>query len=171
MALALVFAAPGFLAIAFYLNPSWLSALPTNRGAFIQPPAQLNVFGDAEDKWRLTLWCPAGCEDTACLNTLDELARVRLALGRRLYQVDLWFLQGEKSKACTQADVQALASHDVHVKTLSTEQQADVPVLQDEATVFMVDPEQYFVLQYASSQPSKDVFQDLKRLINTREQA
>ncbi|MCH9756417.1 MAG: hypothetical protein K0U37_04390 [Gammaproteobacteria bacterium] len=171
IALLLVFVAPGILAVLFYMNPSWLGGLPTNKGLLIRPPVELSYLDAAsEDKWHLTVWCPKGC-DTSCLQSLDEMARVRLALGRRLYQVDLWLLEGEEGGRCDQHTVEALVKEDVKSRVLLAKEQATVPLLQDIPKVFLADPKKYLVLEYAMTGKAADVFQDLKRLLNTREQA
>ena len=171
MALLLVFVAPGVLAIIFYANPSWLGGLPTNKGLLISSPVQA-AFLDAssKDKWHLAVWCPKGC-DAPCLHTLDDMARVRLALGRRLYQVDLWLLQGGQGAACNQEMIQAFKKEDVRAHVLSAEEQASVSLFNDDGKVFLADPKQYIVFEYAASGKASDVFQDLKRLLNTKEQA
>ncbi|MCH9689775.1 MAG: hypothetical protein K0U24_03285 [Gammaproteobacteria bacterium] len=170
--LLLVFLAPGILAIIFYLNPSWLGGLPTNRGELIRPPVQLPYLSEStsEDKWHLTVWCPKGC-DATCLHALDDMARVRLALGRRLYHVDLWVLQGEQGTRCSKEIVSAFKKEDVRTRVLTADEQESVHLLQDNTRVFLADPKHYLVLGYSAINASKDVFQDLKRLLNTREQA
>ncbi|MDF1645998.1 MAG: hypothetical protein P1U61_03310 [Legionellaceae bacterium] len=171
MALFFVFLAPGILAIIFYMNPSWLGGLPTNKGLLVRPSEQLSCLDtSSEDKWHLTVWCPKGC-DKACLHTLDDMARVRLALGRRLYQVDLWLLQGTEGVRCPQDIKQALKVEAVKSQVLSQQEQEAVSHLQNQAKVFLVDPNKYLVLEYAATDQAADVFQDLKRLLNTKEQA
>ncbi|MDF1677105.1 MAG: hypothetical protein P1U32_00210 [Legionellaceae bacterium] len=170
-ALFLVFLAPGMLAILFYMHPDWLSGLPTNKGILIQPATQVSFLEqDSKDKWHLAVWCPRGCDET-CLATLDKMARVRLALGRRLYQVDLWYLQGHAGKTCGKTSEVALTSGGVKSHILSTEEESRVPVLSNQAKVLLIDPNDYLVLEYPVDGKPEDVFQDLKRLLNTREQA
>jgi hypothetical protein len=176
IALFLVFLAPGVLAIIFYLNPSWLGGLPTNKGLMIRPSVKLaclnsNLNSNSnEEKWHMAVWCPKGC-DTGCLQTLDEMARVRLALGRRLYQVDLWVLQGQTGVMCKQDIANALKAQDVKTRVLTRDEQAAVSLLQNQPKVFLADPDHYLVLEYEALGKASDVFQDLKRLLNTREQA
>ena len=171
LALLLVFIAPGILAFVFYMNPSWLRGLPTNKGLLIRPPVQMSFLDmPSKGKWHLTVWCPKGC-DAACIHTLDEMARVRLALGRRLYQVDLWLLQAKQGELCQQKVADALKAEDVRTQMLSAEEQASMTLFDGNEKVFLADPNQYIVLEYAASGKASDVFQDLKRLLNTKEQA
>lgn len=169
-ALALVFIAPGVLAIIFYLNPSWLGEASMNKGTLLAPPQKLALLPETKEKWHLTVWCPAGC-DARCLSLLDEMARVRLALGRRLYQVDLWLLQKEDTAQCTKDVAEMLKTQAIEARYLSAQEQQDLTPFQDEPRVFLADPEQYLILQYEARGAAQDVFQDLKRLLNTREQA
>jgi hypothetical protein len=170
MALLLVFSAPGVFALLFYMHPTWLGELPTNKGSFVTPSVQFPELGDADDTWKIVVWCPSGC-NTTCLKNVDDLARVRLALGRRLYQVSLWLVQGDDGRMCTREEEHMLKTHDVHARTLLARMRLNVPVLQDKASVFLVDPKQHAVLQYQGVNVPKDVFQDLKRLLNRQEQA
>ncbi len=174
MALFLVFLAPGILAIIFYLNPSWLGGLPTNKGRMIRPSVKFAYLDEAKEKnkekWHMAVWCPNGC-DTTCLQALDEMARVRLALGRRLYQVDLWFLPSQAGMMCKPDIAKALKAQAVKTRVLSINEQVAVPLLQNREKVFLADPDDYLVLEYEGLGKAKDVFQDLKRLLNTREQA
>ena len=172
MALLLVFMAPGVLAIMFYMHPSWLGGLPTNKGQLIRPAMKLDVLENQKvgDTWELLVWCPAGCDKT-CLNILDEMARVRLALGRRLYQVNVWMLQEAASTMCSNEIAGELAEAAIKIHVLSTTEQQSVPILQAIPKVFLADPHHYLVLEYGAKGASQGIFQDLKRLLNTREQA
>ena len=172
LALVLLFAAPGFLALVFYKHPAWLAALPTNKGEFIRPAVPLKVLDNPKEKWSMVLWCPAGC-DTACAKAFDQLARTRLALGRRLYQVDLWLLQAANTTVCSPGVKQAFDAQDVNLRTLSIDEQTKLALLQQkDMKIFLADPDNYAVLQYSPiKNKPEDVFHDLKRLLSSREQA
>ncbi len=177
--LFLVFIAPGIFAILFYMHPSWLGGLPTNKGLLIRPSVPLAALDGSEvesesatekDKWHMVVWCPKGC-DTTCLHTLDEMARVRLALGRRLYQVDLWMLQAKQSLVCSHEATEAFKAGAIKKRELSKKAQEEARLLTNKPKVFLADPRHYLVLEYEALGKPSDVFQDLKRLLNTREQA
>lgn len=170
LALVLLFAAPGLSALLFYEHPEWLAALPTNKGEFIQPAASLKLLDNPKETWRMVLWCPAGCH-TVCLQAFDQLARTRLALGRRLYQVDLWLLQPENTAQCSPEVKQAFEQQDVHLKTISSDEQSKIGLFEDDMKSFLVDPQDYMVLQYAQSNKPEDIFHDLKRLLSSKEQS
>lgn len=170
LALVLLFAAPGFLALVFYKHPAWLAALPTNKGEFIRPSMQLNLLDNPKEKWNMALWCPTGC-DTTCVKTFDQLARTRLALGRRLYQVDLWMLQPQNSAVCSPFVKQAFDKQDVNLRRISREEQNTIALLKSKIKIFLVDPNNYMVLQYSSENKPEDIFHDLKRLLSSKEQS
>lgn len=170
LALVLLFAAPGLLALVFYKHPAWLAALPTNKGEFIRPAMPLKILDNPKDKWSMVLWCPAGC-DTTCVKTFDQLARTRLALGRRLYQVDLWLLQAANTSVCSAEAKQAFEKQDVNLRTVSVDEKNEAVLLQQDMKIFLVDPDNYMVLQYSPMNKPEDVFHDLKRLLSSREQA
>ncbi|MDX2346342.1 MAG: hypothetical protein QNK11_05690 [Legionella sp.] len=172
IALLLVFIAPGVLAVLFYMNPNWLAGLPTNKGVFIRPAVKLSSLGGDvadKDKWHLVVWCPKGC-GAACLDAVDEMARVRLALGRRLYQVDLWVLQGQTGVICNQDIAKAFKAKAIKTRALSSDEQLAVSVLDDKPKIFLADPNQYLVFEYTEKNKPNDVFQDLKRLLSAQEQ-
>jgi len=168
--LVLLFAAPGLLALVFYKHPAWLAALPTNKGEFIQPAVPLKLLDNPKEKWSMVLWCPAGC-NIACVQEFDQLARTRLALGRRLYQVDLWLLQAANTTVCSPDVKQTLDAQDVNLRAVSVDEQAEALLLQQDMKTFLADPDNYMVLQYSPKNKPEDVFHDLKRLLSSREQS
>ncbi len=84
--LAILFAAPGLLALVLFKHPQWLSLSTTNQGELLQPPVRLAKF--AKKHWHLVLWYPAECGQT-CRALQDKLAAIRLALGRNFYEVNV----------------------------------------------------------------------------------
>lgn len=169
-ALIILFAAPGLLALVFYKHPAWLAALPTNKGEFIRPARPLKVLDNPKKKWSMVLWCPAGC-DVSCVKTFDQLARTRLALGRRLYQVDVWMLQAASTQKCSNEMKQAFDKQDVKLRTMSVDESNEAVMLQHDIKIFLVDPDNYMVLQYSPMNKPEDVFHDVKRLLSSREQS
>ncbi|MDF1683402.1 MAG: hypothetical protein P1U36_01970 [Legionellaceae bacterium] len=170
LALVLLFAAPGLLALVFYKHPAWLAALPTNKGEFIRPAMPLNILDNPKEKWSMALWCPVGCH-TPCVKALDQLARTRLALGRRLYQVDLWMLQPERTAACSPEMQQAFDKQAINLRSVSVDEQSKVDLLKSEMRMFLVDPNHFMVLKYSSENKPEDIFHDLKRLLSSQEQS
>lgn len=165
--LALMFAAPGIAAYVFYHHPAWLGVTKVNKGNLLTPALALDVF-DKGDKWRLVFLSPNSCEQT-CLQQLDILARIRLALGRKLYQVDEWLLLADQTASISEKSVAILKKQDVHFALLTSAQMASLVNLPPEASIFIVNPEGYLILSYRAAVNPDDVYKDLKLLLNTSE--
>jgi len=165
--LTIMFAAPGVAAYVFYRHPSWLGSTKVNKGTFINPPIVLNALDD-HAKWRIVYWSPGECEKK-CLQELDTLARLRLALGRKLYQVDQWLILGEQAQPFSPEVTSLLKEQDFRVVHLSSAELAQVNVLNDKAQIFLANPDNYLILSYQSPVNPDDVYKDLKLLLNTTE--
>ncbi len=152
--LALLFAAPGLMAYLYYHNPQWLTANTANKGELLNPPQFIKL--DNKAKWRLILWYPRHCE-IACLQEVDKLARVRLALGRRFYEVDQWLVLGEES---SQTLTRTLHEQDIHFLRLSRG-----AIFPDKPRIFIANPKGYLVLAYAETIKPKDIYHDINWLL------
>lgn len=160
--LVLLFIAPGLLAYLYYLNPNWITGTH-NKGHFLNPAESFPVFSD--QKWRLIYWTKNGCEQT-CIRHLDELQRLRLALGRRYYEVDLWLLQPKEIASSTKMLPAMLQQH--HIQVLQITPQQYTPLLQKDAEAILIaNPTQYLVLAYQPNAPLDDIFHDIKHLLTT----
>ncbi|KTD39963.1 hypothetical protein [Legionella parisiensis] len=164
--LVIIFLTPGIAAYLFYQHPSWLGSSRVNKGDLLNPPIMLDVLDD-KPKWRLIFWSPVAC-DQVCLKHLDVLARIRLALGRKLYQVDQWLLLSDKAPPLSQEQQAFLKEVDFKVAKLPADFIAKDTLL-SEAKVFIADPGNYLILSYASQANPEDVYKDLKLLLNTTE--
>lgn len=165
--LALLFAAPGIAAYLFYLHPQWLGAATTNKGHLLNPPELLPVV-NAKQKWRLILWNQGDCE-AACLAQVDKLARIRLALGRRLYEVEQWLILATEAQQLPDSLKKALTEQDIQVQRLSAEERKNSRSLEGKSQVFIANPSGYLVLAYALTSKPGDIFHDLKHLLSSTE--
>ena len=196
--LGFVFAAPGISAYFFYNHPHWLAGGSTNKGVFLNPPVLMPQFNDetnrlheyssqelqrakhritgrpdnrpslAGPKWQLVLWSPTACEKS-CLEQLDKLARIRLALGRRLYEVAPSLLLDAKAPPLAEPWVAALKEQDIQILKLPMRAREQMPVLKNRFEIFIVNPENYIVLAYRTSVNPADIFHDIKQLLTTTE--
>ena len=166
--LLVMFMAPGIAAYVFYQHPDWLSAAKVNKGDLLNPPIALNVL-QGQDKWRLVFWAPKEC-DAVCLKQLDTLARIRLALGRKLYKVDQWLVLGNEAQPLSSEATTSLKALDFQVVQLSAKDLLKPETLFAETKIFLADPHNYLILAYAPSGNPDDVYKDLKLLLNTTEQ-
>ncbi|WP_126338792.1 hypothetical protein [Legionella spiritensis] len=166
--LALVFAAPGLAAYLFYKHPQWLGTKTTNKGTLINPPVLLSTM-NSPAKWRLALWLPKDCK-SVCRQQLDKLARIRLALGRRLYEVEQWLVMDYPTSPLSEGMMRELRKQDIHVLRLAKSYNKP-ELLDNHAHVFIVSPDSYLILTYPLTAKSGDIFHDLKRLLNTTDKA
>jgi len=157
--LALVFAAPGLGAYLLYQHPTWLGNKTTNKGKFINPPILLTEL-QGRSKWRLILWEPKSC-GLRCEEQLDKLARLRLALGRRLYEVEQWLLLSSQTSNPTQEMLALLHDQDIRFMRLAKEQE-----MSKYPQIYIATPDKFLILKYPVSTKPGDIFQDLKQLLN-----
>lgn len=164
--LFLLFVAPGICAYLFYLNPHWLGTATTNKGRLLNPPVVLNALGKKDKpKWRLILWSPHACEER-CLQQMDKLARIRLALGRRLYEVEQ-FVVLNGNQALTNDFSTLMKEQDIHLMRLPQNNVKEVLTGKEE--FFIANPDGFLILAYKTDVNPADIYHDLKHLLNTSE--
>lgn len=160
--LVILFTAPGLIAYIVYTHPQWMRGR-TNHGQLLQPPPLL-THAFQEGKWQLMYWAPNGCEQS-CFQRMDELAKLRLALGRRLYYVNL-VLATPATLTPVSQDLQAnLEFLDGQWLQLNAE---DTHVLSKDAAIYLINPQRYVILAYSQQQAVKDIFQDLQKMVHDR---
>lgn len=166
--LALVFIFPGVAAYLFYTHPQWLQEYRLNKGALLNPP---ELFKEAPkpQKWRLILWNPGDCK-RKCLLQIDKLARIRLALGRRLLKVDELIIMNSQNQLPATLN-ERLREQDIHLFLLTKEQQAQQKLFDKRRRIFIANPNNYLVLAYKTSAKAGDIFFDIQQLLNINEKA
>ncbi|TAL65134.1 MAG: hypothetical protein EPN84_02050 [Legionella sp.] len=163
--LTTMFAAPGLAAYLFYTHPQWLNSTSTiNKGSLLNPPTVLKSL-DTAKKWRIVYWSPKSC-GKVCLKHLDTVARSRLALGRKLYDVDQWLILGSHAKPLSPELLAQFKDQDFHTAQLSEGDQDSMSVLPPHSRVYLANPESYLILSYESRFNPNDVYKDLKILLN-----
>lgn len=162
--LVLIFCLPGIVAYWFFLHPEWLLAAKTNKGALLNPPYALSVPQD-KGKWHLYYWHPGKC-DTLCLGQLDRLARSRLALGRKLYDVDLQWLRSDNSPDLPESLLLQLRQQDISVQTLNAKDSRYLLSQSQDSAVYIGNPDTYLILAYNTLNKPMDVYHDLKHLLS-----
>lgn len=160
--LALLFITPGVAALLYFQHPQWLEAASTNKGRLLNPPYFLEELALGKKKWHFIIWYPQSC-DTACLQTVDKLARIRLALGRRLYEVEQWLLLKENED--TEALKKELQQQDIRVLSLKENEQKYAE-FDNKPEIFIANPDGYLVLAYDEAANPKDIYQDIKHLLS-----
>ncbi|MBA3537720.1 MAG: hypothetical protein H0T84_14110 [Tatlockia sp.] len=162
--LALIFAAPGLTAYLSYRHPQWFLVNTTNKGELLNPPLLFSVIAQSKPKWRLIYWYPNACE-AACLRQVDKLARIRLALGRHLYEVDEWLILAKESQQADETMEKTLREQDIHIMPISSAIVASIPVFTKKPQIFIANSEGYLVLAYKENAKPQDIYQDLKQLL------
>jgi len=157
--LTLLFLTPGVLAWLTFKHPEWLQEKSKNQGAFVSPPILLPALGE-KSKWALMLWEPEKCAKM-CKMTMEKLAKIRLALGRRLYEVELQLVQNPAASTLSSAFQARLREQDVKWTTLS----APNLLLSKPRTIYIADREHRLILVYPADAPPEAIFQDLSHLL------
>lgn len=186
MLLALIFAAPGIFAYFFYTHPHYLETAGVNRGQLLYPPLHLSLVDKKTSaellphhglaakavalthrpSWSFMLWYPQACDGT-CLAKLEQLARVRLAMGRHLYDVQLSLLLAEDTPEFPQSSLQLLQSHDIKILHVTNDVIQKHDLLQKRLAIFIANHDNDVVLAYPPTAKSKDIYHDMKRLLTS----
>lgn len=167
LVLVLMFAAPGLFAYLCYQNPQWLGASRINKGLLLEHPVALST-ATSKDKWQIVFWSPEGC-DQQCISQLDLLSRVRLALGRKLYQVDQWLVVNQQTPVLPDELQALLKRQDYHTGHFTAAEQQQLSALPAKTNVFIVTPDNYVILGYQAPINPDDVYKDLKLLLNVEQ--
>ena len=173
--LALLFFAPGLTAVYFYQHPQWFSGNSTNKGDFVNPPLLISSLIKQRPstkltmnmpKWHLVLWRLDEC-DEACVTLLDQLARVRLALGRRYYEVDEVLLMSDSLNPLSSELKAKLQEQTIEAVYLPQTESTWLSTESPSQRIFIANPQGFLVLSYAVTAESDDIYQDLKQLLMT----
>lgn len=157
-----IFLTPGLAAIFLYQHPQWLPRSTVNHGRFVSPAIPIkNLTGH---KWGLILWNPNECK-TDCLKNLDKIARIRLALGRHLYEVNQWLLIPNKLDTMPPDVIKSLKEQEIGLLDRANDKINHAKMLSSKPAIFIANPQGYLILQYPTKVQSKDVFHDLKQLL------
>lgn len=165
--LIIVFAAPGVAAYLFFTHPTWLGSARTNKGVLLSHPVELSSIA-GKSKWRLLFWTPSSCEQE-CLQQIDTLARVRLALGRKLYQVEQQLMMGVEVPEHIAAIQPELKAKDFQISTLSAADKKQLEQLASKPKIYIMNPDNFLVLSYNAGTKPGDIYKDLKTLLNSTE--
>ncbi|GGI90169.1 hypothetical protein [Legionella impletisoli] len=165
--LVFLFASPGIAAYVFYHHPQWLAGTKLNHGILLQPPIAIKN-APHPSKWQLVLWAPSVCDKT-CEHQLEALARIRLALGRRLYEVNVQLLLGPQAEALSSNLISKLKDHDILIARLNESHSQSGANLPHYSQLYIENPTGYLVLAYSSQTKPEPIHKDLKHLLNVKE--
>jgi len=154
--LALLFLMPFFAALWSYKSGVMKQAGLVNKGQLLSTSVTVPELISTQ-KWQLLYVSSATCEKV-CLSDLDTLARVRLALGRRLYGLEL-SLGVKPPVELTAPVIHQLATMDIKVKNLK-----QIPQELRGSQVWIVNKEGKVIMTYTDSLQPKAIYADLKKL-------
>jgi hypothetical protein len=173
--LAVVFFAPGIAALYFFHHPAMLAGSSTNKGEFMRPAQLIKSFrqlkgqsrplDNGQPKWHLVLWDPNDCLDE-CVQILDQLTQIRLALGRHFYDVNEALLMRE-SLMLVNPKRSEWQTRGGDVVRLSNEDEAVLLAISKKSRIFIADPSGYLIFSYGLTTPPDDIYHDLKQLLTT----
>lgn len=167
-----IFLAPFVTAWFLYFYTDHQLFGTTNKGQLLTPAfsvARLAVTDyqgtpelNKDNKWIIVYW-QRDCQ-AHCLAVLDQLSRVRLALGKEMSRTRAWVVTETKLPPTvkeTVADINTLAMSPLLVDTSKAEMQrvdSGYPIL-------LVDPNGNVIMRYAEDAVPKAIHSDLKHLL------
>lgn len=155
--LIILFFSPGILAIYFFQHPELLGKSFTNKGHLLRPPVALSSL-EKNSKWHLIFWAEQSCDDL-CMQQLEKLAKIRLALGRKLYQVDLDLVLAKNSSPLSERLLATIKELGFHITQTDT-------FLGNIAPVLIANTDAYLVLSFMEDANPADIYHDLKQLLS-----
>ena len=158
VALMVLFIAPGLCAYFAYQHAGWFRSNTINKGQLLDPPVLVSAM---KARWHLVVWSPSSC-GPICRKQLDTILRIRVALGRRLYDVDLLLLLGPDAPSMSTKDKSMYAQQGVQV-VKADELMARHPT----PAFFIANPDHYLVLTYPFTTKPDDIFHDMKHLLGS----
>lgn len=164
--LVVIFLCPGIVAYLCYSHPQWLGKELIHHGTLLTRPVLCPGL-NRDTTWRLVAWVPQSSNDLA-VEAADRLAKIRLALGRRLYQTQVWLIRPASLPSILSQVQQRFNDQDIHYEQIPTTTILPKTALWfKEARMFIVNPQGYIILTYPLKASQQAIFQDLKHLLNT----
>jgi hypothetical protein len=155
--LIILFAAPGFSAWYFFNHPELLGNTSTNKGKLLTPLVRLKAL-EPSTKWHLIFFTKNACE-VQCTQQLEKIAKIRLALGRKLYEVDLNLVIPTDRNVIPKTLLASINALGYRI-TKSGQSLEKIP------PVLIANPDGYLVLGFNKDTNPADIFHDLKHLIS-----
>lgn len=151
--LAVIFLSPVVAAIALYWSGWFTTWSHTNHGTFAKGQVVPQLSMPLSSHWRLVYAPQRPCVD-GCLREMDRLARMRLALGRRLYGLELWLALPARSGL---SSVEQAALDDIGVQVMQQHGALSEPI-------WVLNERGEAILFYHSLDQVRDLFADLQPL-------
>lgn len=161
--LVIVFTIPTLIAYLLSKSPNWLqNHSTTNYGVWV-PKTIPCPLENEKRPWQLVLWQAQGCHN-ACMQQLGELAKVRLAMGRKVFDLNIWVVVPKRFQL-EDEQVQFLENHDIRVGYFDEGIEKQWNEIIANAPIVLVNPEKEALLMYPLNPQPKRLFHDLQLLI------
>lgn len=161
--LVVLFLLPLVAAYFIFSKPLLLLKLSTTNYGQWAPQLTWRLHNEKVRPWQLVLWNDGAC-DEVCMQKLDQLARIRLAMGRKLYELDLVLVIPE-GIVVSDAKRLLLKDNNIRYQYLPRE---EILVWQKDfqkQPIVLFTPEHQAILMYPTAFESKKMFHDLQILI------
>jgi hypothetical protein len=139
-----------------------ISKRGTNYGEFVQSSINWRI-ADAARPWQLVYWVGSRC-DERCLANLDKLSRMRLSMGRKLYNLDLALVFSAPAQASLKLQTQ-LRNQNILWGTLDAKEQQIWQNEFQQTNIILFGTSHQAVLKYPKVFESKKMVHDLQLLI------
>jgi hypothetical protein len=161
--LIFIFSLPMFIAYQLAQHPDWVGkANTTNYGDWVKPGVMWKPKALNNRDWQLVYWDNGIC-DKDCFNTLNQLAKIRLAMGRKLYQMNIW-LMIPNEEVLSSKEIKSLHKQDIQLAYADKVTQEEWKLFASHPIV-LFSPEKQALLMYESNPNSKKMYHDLQLLI------
>lgn len=162
---ASIFFVPLAVATWLYFSSGWRPAPGAQHGELVDPPRALPSAA-LRGSWSLLLLLAGPC-DPACVASLEEMGRVRLALDKDIPRVRRVLLH---DGSCCEPGLAALAAPDLRVLAATGAEGASLRALFPPAAdggrrIYIVDPHGNLVMGYPSAGSGRGLLKDLERLL------
>ncbi|MDP3559585.1 MAG: hypothetical protein Q8R79_04440 [Legionellaceae bacterium] len=165
LSLALIFSLPPVAAYLFFIQKPWLHHAPIYQGTWISKAHTLNNLPE-QAQWHLFYWQPNPCR-SSCIQHLDTLARIRLALGRKLYSVQQYLAMTSENLAGQKKTQQSfLKMADIQTLILTSKNEKFLKQHMSGAAYGIATPQREILLLYPIDTPPKALYHDLHLLVS-----
>ena len=162
--LIVVFSLPMLIAYQLAQHPQWMQKInPTNYGTWVKQSVNWTQQSEPKRPWQLVLWQNHSC-DQACLAQLDLLARIRLAMGRKVYLLNIWLFLPERDKL-TNGQLETLRRQDIHVAYASVKLESQWKQAFTTMPIVLFAPEHHALMKYPVNPEPKKMYHDFQLLI------